>query len=369
MEGGFLTSIGCRFASHGLSDLLTSTELISFRQALLHWFATQQRDLPWRRTRDPYAIWISEIMLQQTRVAAVIPYYQRFMARFPDIAALADAPEDDLLAQWAGLGYYYRARNLQRAAQQARDAGAFPRDYAGIRQLPGIGDYTAAAISSIGYDLPHAAVDGNVLRVLSRVCADATNIASLSGKRHFAAIADTVLDRSHPGAFNQAMMELGATVCLPKNPQCLVCPVAQWCSARYAGTQTDFPVKIVARKSVKETRTLFWIEDSRRRILAWQRPVTSRLMPGFWELPEATQLPHVSPLLKLGSFRHGITFHNYLFEIWTAALPSAIRGCAWIELSKIKELPVSTVLRKSVRVVETASLTKATVRAAAASSG
>ena len=349
--------------------MLTSTELISFRQALLHWFATQQRDLPWRRTRDPYAIWISEIMLQQTRVAAVIPYYQRFIARFPTMAALAEAPEDDLLAHWAGLGYYYRARNLQRAAQQAHDAGAFPRDYAGMRQLPGIGDYTAAAIGSIAYDLPHAVVDGNVLRVLSRVLADGTNIASLSGKRHFAAIADTVLDSSHPGTFNQAMMELGATVCLPKNPQCLVCPVSPWCRARQAGTQADFPLKIVPRKSVKETRTLFWIEDRERRILAWQRPATSRLMPGFWELPEARQLPAVAPLLKLGSFRHGITFHNYVFEIWTAAPPPVPDGCAWIELSKIKDLPVSTVLRKSVRVAQAKGDPKATVRAAAASSG
>lgn len=347
--------------------MLPTDQLVHFRQALLRWFSIQQRDLPWRRTRDPYAIWISEIMLQQTRVAAVVPYYDRFLERFPDFQSLAEAPEQELLAYWSGLGYYYRARNLQHAAQQMRDAGAFPQQYSAIRQLPGIGDYTAAAIASIGFDQPHAVVDGNVFRVLSRIFADSTDIASVSGKRHFRAIADELLDRTQPGAFNQSMMELGAVVCLPKNPQCLVCPVSEWCRARQMGTQADFPVKIVSRKSVQEQRTLFWVERDNQ-ILAWRRPSTSRLMPGFWELPERVQLPDATPLHKLGSFRHGITFHNYLFEVWTAALPDASSACEWIHLSDLHRLPSSTVLKKGARVANVARQRAATARSAAASS-
>jgi A/G-specific adenine glycosylase len=346
--------------------LLPTEHLRSFRQALLDWFSTQQRELPWRRTRDPYAIWISEIMLQQTRVAAVIPYFERFLARFPDFLTLAEAPEHELLAHWSGLGYYYRARNLQKAAQRMRESGAFPQEYSAIRELPGIGDYTAAAISSISFDLPHAVVDGNVLRVVSRIFADPANIGSVSGKKHFSALADTLLDRAHPGTFNQAMMELGAVVCLPKNPHCLVCPVSEWCRARQAATQANFPVKIVPRKSVNEKRTLFWVQQDDR-ILAWQRPSTSRLMPGFWELPENEQLPGAKLLHPLGSFRHGITFHNYVFELWAASVPGISNTCAWVNLADLKRLPVSTVLKKSVRLAA-AHQRQATVRSPVASS-
>ncbi len=346
--------------------MLPTDELTSFRQALLAWFSTQQRDLPWRRTRDPYAIWISEIMLQQTRVAAVIPYYQRFMARFPDFRALAAAPEEEVLAHWAGLGYYYRARNLQKAAQNMREAGGFPNVHALIRELPGIGDYTAAAVSSISFDLPHAVIDGNVLRVLSRIFADPADIGSLAGKRHFSGLADTLLDKTQPGAFNQAIMELGALVCLPKNPQCLVCPASQWCRARNAATQGSFPVKIARRKSVPEHRKLFWVEQGNR-ILAWQRPSTSRLMPGFWELPESEQLPAALPIHQLGSFRHAITFHSYRFDVWAAAVPHTSTTCEWIELSDLDRLPVSTVLRKGVRLVNLSRQRSATGRRAAAS--
>jgi A/G-specific adenine glycosylase len=350
------------------SPLLSPDELDKLRQALLQWFSTQQRDLPWRRTRDAYAVWISEIMLQQTRVAAVIPYYERFIARFPDFEALAQAPESELLAHWAGLGYYYRARNLQKAAQIVDRAGSFPKTHSAIRQLPGVGDYTAAAISSISFDLPHAVLDGNVFRVLSRLFADPTNIASLQGRRHFGALAQELLDNSHPGAFNQAVMELGATVCLPKNPQCLVCPIADWCRARKTGTQSGFPIKIVPQKSLQETRNLFWIERDGQ-VLAWQRPANSRLMPGFFELPELEHLPDTIPSTKLGSFRHGITFHNYRFDLWAAALPPSSRLCDWVSLSEIDRLPVSTVFKKAARVASKVQRLGATAQRVAASSG
>ena len=327
------------------------SELEQFRRDLLAWFHVHQRDLPWRRTRDPYAIWVSEIMLQQTRVSAVIPYYERFVARFPDFQALAAASEHDLLAHWAGLGYYYRARNMQKAGQLMCTAGSFPSTHEGILSLPGIGDYTAAAVLSIAFDLPYAVLDGNVMRVLSRLFADSTDIASGTGRKHFSQLASEVLDRQNPGPFNQAMMELGATVCTPKNPQCLLCPAAGVCRARAQGTQDALPVKTAKLKSVTEERWVFWMEEDGQ-LLVWQRRPDSRLMPGFWELPEAAQLPQAIPVKKLGSFRHTITFHDYRFQVWSALVPSEVAECQWIPLRDLGRMPVSTVLKKARRAVE-----------------
>lgn len=330
--------------------MLPTCEILDLRKRLLSWFAIYRRDLPWRRTRDPYAIWVSEVMLQQTRVSAVIPYYERFLARFPNFEALADGPEADLLAHWAGLGYYYRARNLQKAARQICSAGTFPGTYADILNLPGVGSYTAAAIASIAFDLPHAVLDGNVFRVLSRVFDDSTNIASGSAVKHFGALADDVLARDQAGNWNQAMMELGATVCLPKKPQCLLCPVASLCRARANGRQEQLPIKIKPQKSSKHTRVLFWIERNGH-ILLWQRPPGSRLMPGFLELPELAQLPGAETHCKLGSFHHGITTHNYTFEIMETTVPEDIGECKWIPESGLHTLPVSTVVKKAQRII------------------
>ncbi len=324
-------------------------ELEAFRRQLLSWFSQFQRDLPWRRTRDPYAIWLSEIMLQQTRVAAVIPYFERFLTRFPTVESLANANEHDLLAHWAGLGYYYRARNLQKAARAIVLAGEFPSSHEAILALPGIGDYTAAAVASIAFDLPFAVLDGNVLRVLSRLFADATNIASPSGKKHFSVLAGQVLDSEHPGQFNQAMMELGATICLPKAPQCLLCPVAAHCSARAQNRTAELPVKVLNKRSVKQERILYWIERTGS-VLAWQRGPNSRLMPGFWELPEAEQLPKVVAGATLGAFKHGITIYDYRFQVVSAEAPADCRECVWKPLDELAGAPLSTVFRKAIRV-------------------
>lgn len=329
--------------------MLSHPEKIEFQGALLAWFARYKRDLPWRRVTNPYAIWISEIMLQQTRVTAAIPFYERFLQRFPDLETLAAASESDLLAHWAGLGYYYRARNLQKAARQMCEAGCFPGTYEGIRALPGVGEYTAAAVGSIAFGLPFAVVDGNVLRVLSRVFADGTDIASAAGRRHFSAMADDLLCEERAGEFNQAMMELGATVCLPRNPQCLTCPVSRLCQARQAGRQNEFPVKSAAKKSVEEQRVLFWIERGEQ-ILLWRRPADSRLMPGFWELPERTQLPDVRPGDVLGSFRHSITHHRYQFQVYRAAIPDDCADCRWLDLARVGQLPLSTIARKAQKI-------------------
>jgi A/G-specific adenine glycosylase len=331
--------------------MLGRTEIERFREQLLAWFDRHQRELPWRRTREPYAIWISEIMLQQTRVAAAISYYERFLTRFPDFRSLANASESDLLAHWAGLGYYQRARNLQKAARLMRDAGRFPTTIEEIRSLPGIGDYTAAAIASISFNLPHAVLDGNALRVLSRVSDDATNIASDAGRKHFSGLAERLLDRDRPGAFNQAMMELGATVCRPGKPRCLACPVSDLCRGRSAGRETELPRKEKRQPKVEEQRQLFWIER-RGELLVWQRPPASRLMPGFWELPERAQLPAAAIGRKLGSFRHTITVHNYLFEVVQAVPPDSFGELHWVALTDLDSRAVSTILRKARRVVE-----------------
>ncbi len=206
----------------------------AIRRALARWFQREQRDLPWRRTRDPYAIWISEIMLQQTRVAAVIPYYERFLARFPDFHALAAAEETDVLTHWAGLGYYSRARNLQKAAKQMVDLGTFPRQHESILALAGIGAYTAGAVASIAFGLPHPAIDGNVRRVVIRLAGS----ADISIEEEAAALIDT----KDPGRHNQAMMELGALICIPREPRCSpACTPIKPASATWSTTPKPCP--------------------------------------------------------------------------------------------------------------------------------
>ena len=215
-----------------------------------------QRDLPWRRTRDPYAIWISEIMLQQTRVAAVIPYYERFLKRFPRVEDLAQASETEVLSLWSGLGYYSRARNLQKAARQIVEAGGFPRDYASIRELAGVGDYTAAAVASIAFGLPHAAVDGNVRRVVMRLAGDAA--------ADVGAIATQLLDRRDPGRWNQAVMELGATVCLPREPLCAGMPcIGRMPSSAAAASRRELPPPKKKAGDRAKGATLCWSSAER----------------------------------------------------------------------------------------------------------
>lgn len=217
----------------------------SIAHTLLDWYDRHGRDLPWRQTRDPYHIWLSEVILQQTRVAQGMAYYARFVDRFPDVAALAAAEEDEVLKLWQGLGYYSRARNLLAAARQVAETfgGVFPRTYEEVRSLHGVGDYTAAAICSAAYDTPCAAVDGNVYRVLSRLHDLDDPIDTPAGRRLFAAMAAEQLDRRQPGRYNQAIMDFGALQCTPRQPQCATCPLAERCSARAAGTVALRPVK------------------------------------------------------------------------------------------------------------------------------
>lgn len=245
-----------------------------FRQTLRDWAAAHPRPLPWKNTRDPYRIWLSEIILQQTRVEQGLPYYERFVAAYPTVKDLAAAPDDEVFKRWEGLGYYSRARNLLATARHISGAlgGQFPDTYAGIRDLKGVGDYTAAAIASFAYNLPHAVVDGNVYRVLARWAGIDTPTDSTEGKRRFAELAQQLLDPERPGAHNQAMMDFGATWCTPQSPRCAECPLAEKCTARQTGRVAELPVK--AKKTAKKERFLLYFVLKTADATTWlrQRP-------------------------------------------------------------------------------------------------
>jgi A/G-specific adenine glycosylase len=264
---------------------VTPRERGARRRELLAWYRANRRDLPWRRTRDPYAIWISEAMLQQTRVETVIPYWERFLARFPDVAALAAADTDAVIELWAGLGYYSRARNLHRAARAVveRHEGALPEDPEALRALPGVGRYTAGALASIAFDRPEPIVDGNVARVLTRLLGIDGEVSSRPVQERLWEEAALLARGEDPGALNQALMELGAMLCTPRAPRCLACPWTRRCVARAEGRQESLPVK-AAKKAPKRIEAVAGHLERRGRLLAVQRPKQG-LLGGLWELP------------------------------------------------------------------------------------
>ena len=312
-----------------------------FRAALLAWYDESRRDLPWRRTRDPYAIWLSEIMLQQTRVAAVLEHYKLFLEKFPDVRALAAATEDEVLAAWSGLGYYRRARMLHRCAKEIVEmrGGEFPATAAELRELPGIGRYTAAAIASIAFDEPVAVVDGNVERVLERL--DGRVLTT----EHDWERAQELLSEARPGDFNQAMMELGATVCVPRDPQCLLCPVRTWC-----GTRGEVPGK---RKASRQKKMEIWcaLDQREGRIRLVQRSKQSSLMAGMWELPQWAEAPPGSDgMVHWKTFRHSITVTNYTVHVFRGR-GSAVRG-KWVAIEEISELPITGLTRKILKAAD-----------------
>ena len=280
----------------------------SVADILLDWYAREGRDLPWRRTRDPYRIWLSEVILQQTRVAQGTEYYLRFTERFPDVASLAAAPEDEVLKLWQGLGYYSRARNLHAAARQVveRFGGRFPVALEEVRSLRGVGDYTAAAICSAAYDAPCAVVDGNVYRVLARLFDLDAPIDSTAGKRAFAELAQSQLDTAHPGRYNQAIMDFGALRCTPSSPRCEVCPLAGQCLALAAGTVAARPVKQGKTRVRDRWFNYLHVSSGDRTLLRrregrdiWQGLYEFPLIEteGPAELPELVRLPQFRELL------------------------------------------------------------------------
>lgn len=312
--------------------------LRSIRTKLTSWYDRAKRDLPWRHTRDPYAIWISEVMLQQTRVTAVIPYYERFLKRFPDAAALAGAPEPELLAMWSGLGYYSRARNLQKAAREIVERGSFPSNYEAILELAGVGTYTAAAIASIAFALPHAVVDGNVRRVMARISND--------GHVDAQHIADQLLDRRDPARWNQAVMELGATICLPREPRCEECPVASHCLARKAGTQAELPPKRSKAEPEALERTLLVIRRNGRTLLT-----PSPRVEGFWDLPEPFRGARIGA--TLGAFKHTITHRYYRFSVREATASEGPKAARWFTAKQRETIPLATTARKALKLYGT----------------
>lgn len=330
---------------------------------LLAWYRRHGRDLPWRRTKDPYRIWVSEIMLQQTRVEAVIPFYERFLTRFPDVATLAEAPEADVLERWAGLGYYRRARQLQAAAKRIveRHGGVFPADYETIRELPGIGDYTAAAIAGIAFGLPHAALDGNVMRVMARLGNDGRDISQGRTRKALQAEAQRWIEALPAGDyadFNQATIELGATVCTARSPACLMCPLAAGCLARREGAEARLPYKSARQRSEKLGMVVAIVER-RGSLLMRQRPTFEEVMPGFWELPqhagngqEEETLGYLGIGLrsKIGEFKHAITFRSYHGSVYEGTLigerPEEYR---WVNRSRLESLPLTTITKKALK--------------------
>jgi len=290
------------------------------RADLLRWYRKNRRDLPWRKTTDPYRIWISETMLQQTRVSVVVPYYEKFTARFPDAVSLASASVDEVLACWAGLGYYRRARLLKRAAEKvARDyGGALPDAPAALADLPGIGRYTAGAILSIAFGRPAAVLDGNVFRVLSRFFALEGSWRRSADRTVFWTLAEALVPKRAPGDFNQALMELGALVCAPRDPNCPVCPLRARCEARRLGRVDRFPTPSPKRSAETVAGSRYVLLDHEGRVLLVKRPEGVR-MEGLWDLPESA--PPGARAERVGTVRHSVLHFRYLIDVFRASHP------------------------------------------------
>jgi A/G-specific adenine glycosylase len=348
------------------------------KDELLTWFDRHRRDLPWRRTSDPYRIWLSEVMLQQTRVETVLPYYERFLLRFPTIEALAAAQVEEVLALWSGLGYYRRARQLHAAARQVADSGeGFPCTHAGLLALPGVGDYTAAAVGSIAFGIALPVLDGNVERVLSRFLALAEDPRSRGGRDRLLTAGRELLDPGRPGDSNQAMMELGATLCLPKVPRCLFCPLASGCRAAATGEQELYPLPKRRRETVR-VRLVVAVVESPGGILLFRRPEGSALLAGTWELPWVEVVPDPGPediesdpaagLAEryggrwrldplVARVRHGITYRDIEVDVHRGKVESGGTvqegiEAGWFDASGRAGLPLSSLVGKVLAAVE-----------------
>ena len=319
-----------------------------FQSALLEWFARHGRDLPWRRTRDPYAILVSEFMLQQTQVVTVLDYYRRWLERFPTIQALADAPQEDVLRHWEGLGYYARARNLHRAAQVIRDehGGEFPRALQEIAALPGVGRYTAGAVFSFAYDLPAPIVDANVARVFARITYLRIPVDTTPGQAALWATAEQLLPTENVRLYNNALMELGATVCRARAPQCLVCPVRSFCAAAPFDPEL-LPIKRARKATVALAEDCAWVVHEGR--LLMEQGVGAR-WKGLWKLPPLTTPapPGAEPLAQLT-----YPFTHHLVTMWVFPRPAASispgPSQAWHSLDELEAVAMAAPHRRIVR--------------------
>ncbi len=319
---------------------------MSFTSTILQWYRENGRPLPWRQTRDPYAVWLSEIILQQTRVEQGLPYWQRFMERWPTVEALAHATEDEVLRQWQGLGYYSRARHLHQAARQIVERGGFPQDMEGLRRLKGVGDYTAAAIGSIAFGLPVAVVDGNVYRVLARHFGISTPVNTTAGKREFTALAQQLLPERQAADFNQAMMDFGAVQCLPKGAQCASCPLQETCVAFREGRVETLPVKRKTGKVSERRMTYVYIRCNGE--TAIRRRPEGDIWQGLWEPPllSPDHLPAVGGQLTLlcSGLRHVLTHRVILADCWlweVQSRPPLLEEYVWVKETDLNRFAVS----------------------------
>ena len=326
-------------------------EQTSFTAALLKWFAQYGRELPWRGISDPYSIWVSEIILQQTRIEQGRDYWLRFMERFPTVEALAAASEDEVLLQWQGLGYYSRARNMHTAARQIVEQGGFPRSIEGLRALKGVGDYTAAAVGSMAFGLPAAAVDGNVYRVLARQYGIDVPINTTRGKRNFEALAQELLPEHEAGVFNQAMMDFGATWCTPRSPRCIDCPVADTCDALRTGRVEQLPVK--EKKLKIQERRFSYVYIRHKGMTALHRRPTGDIWQGLWEpfFVEGDSLPDLGcPLTLLASsVKHVLTHRILMADFYLAEpteRPNLPSDHIWIKEREISDYAIPRLVEK-----------------------
>ncbi|MDE0315153.1 MAG: A/G-specific adenine glycosylase [Candidatus Poribacteria bacterium] len=341
-----------------------------FRDALLTWFKRYHRKMPWRGINDPYWIWVSEVMLQQTQVKKVVDYYERFIEQFPNVKQLAAAPLQNVLKVWEGLGYYARARNLHKAAQfiiKELD-GEIPKDYATFRKLPGVGDYSAAAVHSIAFNEPYAAVDGNIKRVLARLYLIDAPINETSSAKHFQQKADDLLDQDEPGLFNQAMMELGATVCRPQSPTCLICPVNIFCDAFHTSRQDEFPHRRKT-KPTPEHHIAAGVIYKGSEVLIVQRPLEG-LLGGLWEFPngqidenetaEDACIRHITDIVNLSvtnvkyltRVRHAFTHFKIVVDVFECEYKAGeivLNGSIdskWVKLTALQDYPLPRATHK-----------------------
>ena len=343
---------------------LPVTELFLIRDALRTWFAEHQRSMPWRDHPDPYAVWVSEIMLQQTRVDTVRAYFERWMQRFPTIESLANADESEVLLAWQGLGYYSRARNLQRAARKlvAEFGGRLPADVDALKSLPGVGPYTAGAVASIAFGIAAPAVDGNVIRVISRLALIDSDVRRSAALKRIHRVAAALVDEDRPGDFNQSLMELGSVVCTPTNPKCGVCPIATVCKGLSAGVQDKLPLKSrSARPRVEQRMAVLMRAADTDRLLLARRPNTG-LLAGLWEFPLATDRNSVGALTNgvevyssgdgpsiTHQFSHiHLTMHPQHLTVACEfdANPEGYVEARWFELDQITAVPISTMMEK-----------------------
>ncbi|MEC8192133.1 MAG: A/G-specific adenine glycosylase [Myxococcota bacterium] len=313
---------------------------------LLEWYDAHRRILPWRENPEPYWVWVSEVMLQQTRVETGLRYFERFIERFPTVEALARAPLDDVLVLWSGLGYYSRARNLHKAAGIVADAGAFPTDVSGLRALPGVGEYMAAAIASIALGQDEATVDGNIARVMARIHADA------GGRKQMWVHARTHLPAGRAGDYNQALMDLGATICTPRKPLCDECPIRIACRANQLGKPLAYP-PAKEKKAVPRFDVDLTIHTAGRTVWAGRRPETG-LWSGLWAFPEVH-----CPLAKpLGSFKHVLSHKRLNVRVWVSSEPPPADGFAdwtafeWMTPEELRSRGTSVVTDKCLDLYE-----------------